>query len=312
MIVCPACKSDLIKSNRKFLCTNNSCVHSKNEHAFGMINNKPLLISFETHDTVCKPSFYMDKNFQVVKRRNPKILKIFYSIVYGSSKETKKNINIFLSKLNNIKSPRILIVGGGTEGHSLEGVLKNKNSIITSIDLYPSINTDYICDAHFLPFKDCTFDAVIIQAVLEHVLTPLDVVNEIHRVLKESGVIYAETSFLQHVHEKEYDFTRYTPNGHRYLFKNFESISFGSIKGPITVLAWTMRNLFETIFRSTYIGKLISIPFFIAANLFDRFLKNSFSILGSGAVYFLGIKKEGFVLRANEVKDTYLKIDKYL
>lgn len=312
MIVCPACKSDLILSDKKFLCTNNDCVHSKNEYAYGMYSNKPLLISFETNDTVCKPSFYKEKDFQVVKRRNPKILKLFYSIVYGASIETKKNIDMFLSRLNKLKSPSILIVGGGTEGHSLEGVLKNKNPLITSIDIYPSVNTDYICDAHFLPFKDCTFDAVIIQAVLEHVLSPPDVVDEIHRVLKENGVVYAETSFLQHVHEKEYDFTRYTPNGHRYLFKKFDSISFGSIKGPITVLAWTVRNLFETIFRSTYIGKLASIPFFIAANFFDRFLKNSFSILGSGAVYFLGIKKDGFFLKANEVQETYLKIDKYL
>jgi ubiquinone/menaquinone biosynthesis C-methylase UbiE len=311
MIVCPACKNDLYQKDKVFFCTNNLCSHSKEENSYNQFAEKPLLISFDNTDTVCLPDFYKDEKYRVIKRRNPNILKVFYSIVYGASSETKKNIDILIDYLKIKESSKILIIGGGTEGHSIDKLLENNKSSITSIDIYPSDKTDYICDAHFLPFKNKIFDAVIIQAVLEHVLSPPDVVSEIHRVLKEDGIVYAETSFLQHVHEKEYDFTRYTPNGHRYLFKSFKAISFGTIRGPITVLAWTIRNLFESIFRSIYIGKIISIPFFILANIFDRFLKNNHSILGSGAVYFLGIKENGYFLKANNAKKTYLKIDKY-
>jgi len=311
MIVCPACKEDLISKENKYLCLNNNCFHSDEENAYRSFCNKPLLISFELTDTVCKPDFFLEEDYRVTHRRNPKILKLFYSLVYGTSKETTKNIDLFLDNLQNLESPRILIIGGGTDGHSLDKLLNNKKALITNIDIYPSDNTDFICDAHFLPFKPGVFDGVIIQAVLEHVLSPPQVVDEIHRVLKEDGIVYAETSFLQHVHEKEFDFTRYTPNGHRYLFRKFENISFGSIRGPITVIAWTVRNLFESIFKSTYIGKLASIPFFITANLLDRFLKNKFSILGSTAVYFLGLRKELFFLKASELQNTYKDIDNY-
>ncbi len=45
--------------------------------------------------------------------------------------------------------------------------------------------------------------------------------KEIHRVLKDDGIVYADTPFMQQVHEGAYDFTRFTLSGHRWLFKNF-------------------------------------------------------------------------------------------
>ena len=70
-------------------------------------------------------------------------------------------------------------------------------------------------DAHDLPFVDAAFDAAVIQAVLEHVVDPQRVVAELHRVLREDGVLYSEVPFMQQVHEGAYDFTRYTDLGHR-------------------------------------------------------------------------------------------------
>ena len=103
------------------------------------------------------PDFYKDEKYRVIKRRNPNILKVFYSIVYGASSETKKNIDILIDYLKIKESSKILIIGGGTEGHSIDKLLENNKSSITSIDIYPSDKTDYICDAHFLPFKNKLF-----------------------------------------------------------------------------------------------------------------------------------------------------------
>ena len=64
-----------------------------------------------------------------------------------------------------------------------------------------------------MPFKE--IDLVIIQAVLEHVMYPNKVVSEIYRVLKNDGLIYSETPFMQQVHEGPYDFSRFTESGHR-------------------------------------------------------------------------------------------------
>jgi ubiquinone/menaquinone biosynthesis C-methylase UbiE len=99
--------------------------------------------------------------------------------------------------------------------------------------------TALVCDAHDLPFADETFDAVVAQAVLEHVVDPNRCVDEIHRVLRADGLVYAETPFMQQVHGGQYDFTRFTPLGHRRLFRHFEQIDAGSGAGPATVLAWS-------------------------------------------------------------------------
>lgn len=100
---------------------------------------------------------------------------------------------------------------------------------IVSFDIYDSVNVQFVADAHMIPFRNDIFDLIIIQAVLEHVLDPHKVVSEITRVLKLQGIVYAETPFMQQVHEGPYDFTRFTESGHRFLFKSYNLISSGYI-----------------------------------------------------------------------------------
>jgi SAM-dependent methyltransferase len=85
---------------------------------------------------------------------------------------------------------------------------------------------------------DSTFDGVVVQAVLEHVVDPGRCVEEMCRVLKDEGLVYAETPFLQQVHGGPYDFTRFTHLGHRRLFRNFVEINSGATAGSGTALAW--------------------------------------------------------------------------
>jgi len=82
---------------------------------------------------------------------------------------------------------------------------------------------------HTIFFDASSFDGVIIQAVLEHVVEPNHCVEEIHRVLKENGLVYSETPFMQQVHLGRYDFTRFTHLGHRRLFRKFKEICGGAV-----------------------------------------------------------------------------------
>ena len=129
------------------------------------------------------------------------------------------------------------MIGSGEKGSGTEELWNNKEIEIHGIDIYGSESVDVICDAHYLPLKDGYYDGVWIQAVLEHVLEPTLVVSEIHRVLRVNGLVYAETPFMQQVHEGAYDFTRFTVLGHRYLFRKFESVRLGGNKGPELVFA---------------------------------------------------------------------------
>lgn len=134
---------------------------------------------------------------------------------------------------------RILVVGGGVMGRGLEQLYRSKRFTIigTDVQFGPSINL--ICDAHDLPFRSGYFDGVIIQAVLEHVLDPQRCVQEIHRVLKSDGAVYAETPFMQQVHMRQYDFTRFTHLGHRRLFRDFSEVDSGPTSGSAMALAWS-------------------------------------------------------------------------
>ena len=76
---------------------------------------------------------------------------------------------------------------GGLEAQDLKHSSKNagNHNQIDSLDIYPSPNVNLIADAHYLPFPKESYDIIIIQAVLEHVINPYKVVSEIYRILKK-------------------------------------------------------------------------------------------------------------------------------
>jgi SAM-dependent methyltransferase len=122
-----------------------------------------------------------------------------------------------------VPGARILVVGAGDA--SLAG------SIVYT-DVAFGKNVACIADAHDLPFVAQSFDACIACAVLEHVVDPYRCVSEMMRVLRPGGFVYAETPFMQPVHMREYDFTRFTYLGHRRLFRYFDEIRSGTVGGP--------------------------------------------------------------------------------
>ena len=162
---------------------------------------------------------------------------------------------------------------------------------IVGTDIYCSDLTAVVSDGHQLPFADSSFDGVWVQAVLEHVLEPRRVVAEIHRVLGDGGLLYAETPFMQQVHEGAFDFTRFTPTGHRWLFRDFDEISSGATRGPATVLIWSIRYLVASLFRSYRIGNIVAGLFFWLHHL-DHFTAERFVMDGPSAVFFLGRRSD--------------------
>jgi ubiquinone/menaquinone biosynthesis C-methylase UbiE len=54
-------------------------------------------------------------------------------------------------------------------------------------------NTVTLADAHYLPFRDGSFDFVVISEVVEHMEQPMRVMNELKRVLKPKGRLLIQT-----------------------------------------------------------------------------------------------------------------------
>jgi SAM-dependent methyltransferase len=170
---------------------------------------------------------------------------------------------------------------------------------VIAFDIYRSEHAHFIADAHSIPMQDGAVDAVVIQAVLEHVLEPETVVAEIHRVLRARGVVYAETAFMQQVHAGAHDFMRFTGSGHRYLFRSFDELASGAVAGPGTQLLWSVDHVVRGLARSQLAGRVARAAFWWL-RLLDRVVPEPLALDDASAVYFLGTPAER-PLRPDEI-----------
>ena len=152
---------------------------------------------------------------------------------------------------------RVLVVGcgDGSAGYGALGDVEEARWLESDVSL--AGRASVVCDASDLPFADEQFDLVICTAVLEHVLEPQRCVDEMRRVLAPDGLIYATTPFMQQVHMGEYDFTRFTHAGHRWLLRDFDEIDSGVATGPASVLVWSVEYFFLSWTRSVALRRLI-------------------------------------------------------
>jgi SAM-dependent methyltransferase len=262
--VSPCCKAAMENEEKSLRCTGCGWV-------MPVVNGTPILIFDERsvfkvsdfvsgsddetqigyHDVSSLPHFH-----QRLRRRIANALSNREAPVKWFSKEDA--VRAVCERRSN---PRILVIGAG--------ILRfdTCSADFTYTDASRVDGIDYVCDAHDLPFVDETFDAVIAVALLEHVADPFRCVAEIARVLKPDGFVHAESPFLQPVHMGRYDFTRFTPLGHRRLFRQFEAIQCGVALGPGSVLAWAIRywllSLTDNITARKWIrafGLLVTMP----------------------------------------------------
>ena len=194
----------------------------------------------------------------------------------------KKMINIL--KSYNRKS-KVLDIGCGS---------RRLADHLINYDLEPASNIDVVGDAQSLPFNNDTFDLIICQAVLEHVQEPSVVVAEIHRILKNGGVLYVEVPFLQGFHADPHDYTRFTLSGIEYLLRKYKRIESGVCVGPFSVLAWWLRKFPTVIFKNSLLAIIVEF-FFGWFTFWIKYFDISFihfknsHILAAG-IFYLGEK----------------------
>jgi SAM-dependent methyltransferase len=139
--------------------------------------------------------------------------------------------------------------------------IKNKNLIalnlgsgnsdfgdaLINVDLLPYENVDVICDIENMPFKDNSVDYIINIAVLEHVPNPQKVISEIYRILKPGGKIYCFIPFMQPFHASPYDFQRFTLEGMKHQFRDFNILKLKAI-GPTSGMLWVIQEWLALVF----------------------------------------------------------------
>jgi SAM-dependent methyltransferase len=101
-----------------------------------------------------------------------------------------------------------------------------------NLDILAMPGVDVQADAQALPFSDAVFTRVECDAVLEHVVDPARVVQEIQRVLAPGGYAHLVVPFCHPYHRYPEDYRRFTPAGLRLLAGNLEVVAAGWRTGP--------------------------------------------------------------------------------
>ena len=297
LLCCPRCKANLQLINpQKYQCNNVEC-----NLLFPVIDNIPILINEDASIFLIDDFLNLHNTFFDLSPKNPvkEFIKRFIPHIHINIKAAKNYENFVQILLSQSNHPKVLVLGGSILGEGVEVVLKYPEIILVESDVSFGERTDIIMDAHNIPFQNESFDGVIVQAVLEHVVDPNTCVEEIHRVLKKDGLVYAETPFIQQVHGGCYDFTRFTHLGHRRLFRKFEEIDSGAVCGPGMALAWSYGYFLWSFTTSKNVRLLIDIvvrftSFFL--KYFDYLLIDKPGTLdAASAYYFLGRRSESIL-----------------
>lgn len=201
---------------------------------YPITSSQPVLVDFDR--SVLDPAWVLNSDgASVLPRKASKTGALVkkYLLHGGADTVARANANRFLAEASRFSSqPLVLIIGGGKRGIGTDPIYDSPQAKVVGFDVYASPLTHFIADGHRIPVADSLFDGVWIQYVMEHVLEPWVVAAEIARVLKPNGVVYSETPFLQQVHERAYDFCRFTHSGHRpVVVQRFRRDRFGDRHG---------------------------------------------------------------------------------
>ncbi|MCA9408815.1 MAG: class I SAM-dependent methyltransferase [Candidatus Omnitrophica bacterium] len=136
--------------------------------------------------------------------------------------------------------------------------LKGKTKRSIDINDYdrPDILAD-ICNLNMI--DDQSIDGIVCSGVLQCVYNPFKAVEELHRILKPGGKLFVYLSWIYRYSGATdgtfHDYYRFSKDGARYLFRNFNNIEISPIRGRKAAIlnltkTFRKRGAFQKIFRN--------------------------------------------------------------
>lgn len=169
---------------------------------------------------------------------------------------------------------RLLDVGCGRKPY--RGLFQTNEYVGLEIDTpenRANKQADFYYDGNKFPFVSDEFDGVICNQVLEHVFTPDQFLDEIHRVLKNDGLLLLTVPFVWDEHEQPWDFARYSSFGLKNLVERngFEILEQRKTNADV-------RALFQLI--NAYLQKVLWTKSSVMNLILCAILMAPFNILG--------------------------------
>lgn len=115
----------------------------------------------------------------------------------------------FLGKQISLLSREDLILDVGAGRGDFVDLFQDRKYL--ALDVYPYPEVDIVCDLTLTnPFRDASFDAIVLMNVLEHVYDTHALLFTLAKMLKAQGALILAIPFMVKMHQVPLDFTRYT------------------------------------------------------------------------------------------------------
>jgi SAM-dependent methyltransferase len=298
LLACPRCGSSLTGPIASLVCSHDSCGRE-----YPVAGEPPIPVLIDSDASIVDVDVLLRSHAvsQIDRNSHSRLREFVIRRIEPRNKTAEHHVHRLVEDLiaETKGRPRVLVIGGGAVGNGMETLYKDPNIDLLAFDIYASENCQFLADGHQVPLKSGSVDGVVIQAVLEHVLNPQLVVDEIYRVLRPGGLVYADTPFMQQVHEGPYDFTRFTVSGHRYLFRHFAVRNSGAVGGLGTQLFWSITYFSRGI--NYRVGKIARAAFFWLPKL-DHWLDPRVTVDGASSTFFYGHSSPEIISPADIVK----------
>ncbi len=228
-LACPACHAALREEPGRLLCS--GCAE-----AYPIEGRTPLLLLQRTRDTAARDLAAWNEGAIRPRISYAWIRRLMSPQVHRWGPERKR----IAARLEKLPADALVVdVGCGAESPR-EGLVR--------LDLGAGPDVDVAADAHDLPFRDGSVDALILVRVLEHVRDPQRVVAEIARVVRPGGEVMAVVPFLEPYHRNPTDHARFCRDGVERVFSAFETVELSTATGPAVTAVWFLKELLAVAF----------------------------------------------------------------
>lgn len=272
----------------QFNCDSDDC-----RATFPMVGGVPVLIderrsAFSAADCIAAVSIQEPSKTQILKRMLMRWLPALDRNMAGAGNMHK--LRELLAPLQ--RKPVILNIGGKHPSSATARLCDSDDFDTIECDLLFRPRTNLVADPHNLPIADASVDLVLLDAMLEHLFDPFVCVDEIHRVLRPGGLVYADSPFMLQVHGGPLDLLRFSHLGHRRLFRRFEEVASGITAGPGVALAYSAQFFLLSFAQSRLVRSAIEAVCRLTLfwlKYFDVFLRNRPGAYDAAhGVYFIG------------------------
>lgn len=155
---------------------------------------------------------------------------------------------------------------------------------LVAVDFYPYPGVNVVCDLNqSLPFRDASADILVLSNMLEHSAEPNTLLAECNRVLKPGGIILGAVPFMINIHQRPYDFYRYTDINLNYLLRKhgFTDMEVHPVMIPSALMLAVASSFFIHLIERTEYSKnrFVQNVYVLSLRILWKVVRTSFAIL---------------------------------